>query len=454
MHEVGVLGVLLPEYGRAHCRVSYDFYHRYTADEHSLRMIRFLEELENKPNSFKEFSENYKQLNSKVLLKLSTFIQPIRKKKYLDAPNEHSKNISLATVHLDLNTEEFQTIDFLISNAYLMIETALHSDIRQPTVIENFAKKVGSIEKLDLLYLRSYAELRAVAPGTLTSWKKVVLSELHQRSRDYFQHPESLDSRPLTTWVEVYKILHWEFPPEDLESHFNNLPEDYLATVKVEEAALHMRLIRSLKDKSFIFNHSYNDEGKLHQIILCCPVKFDAFKVLVGTLTAQSINILEAKIFIRKDGIIIISANIEATERLTANNLEIWKNLKEDLGNIFKGHENLSNLLAQRTRYISEKKITEAIIPKAEVYNENDPHFSVVRIEARDHLGMLYKISTVFADFGIQTHSAKISTLGGHGIDVFYVSLQNKKILSEKLVRHVKEKIISAMMVQNPEDID
>ena len=454
MHEVGVLGVLLPEYGRAHCRVSYDFYHHYTADEHSLRMIRFLEELENKPNSFKEFSENYKQLNSKFLLKLSTFIQPIRERKHLEDPDEHSKNISLATVHLDLNTEEFQTIDFLISNAYLMIETALHSDIRQPTVIENFAKKVGSIEKLDLLYLRSYAELRAVAPGTLTSWKKVVLSELHQRSRDYFQHPESLDSRPLTTWVEVYKILHWEFPPEDLESHFNNLPEDYLATVKVEEAALHMRLIRSLKDKSFIFNHSYNDEGKLHQIILCCPVKFDAFKVLVGTLTAQSINILEAKIFIRKDGIIIISANIEATERLTANNLEIWKNLKEDLGNIFKGHENLSNLLAQRTRYISEKKITEAIIPKAEVYNENDPHFSVVRIEARDHLGMLYKISTVFAAFGIQIHSAKISTLGGHGIDVFYVSLQNKKILSEKLVRHVKEKIISAMMVQNPEDID
>ena len=454
MHEVGVLGVLLPEYGRAHCRVSYDFYHRYTADEHSLRMIRFLEELENKPNSFKEFSENYKQLNSKFLLKLSTFIQPIRERKHLEDPDEHSKNISLATVHLDLNTEEFQTIDFLISNAYLMIETALHSDIRQPTVIENFAKKVGSIEKLDLLYLRSYAELRAVAPGTLTSWKKVLLSELHQRSRDYFQHPESLYSRPLTTWVEVYKILHWEFPPEDLESHFNNLPEDYLATVKVEEAALHMRLIQSLKNKSFIFNHSYNDEGKLHQIILCCPVKFDAFKVLVGTLTAQSINILEAKIFIKKDGIIIIGANIEATERLTANNLETWKNLKEDLGNIFKGHENLSNLLAQRTRYISEKKITEAIIPKAEVYNENNPHFSVVRIEARDHLGMLYKISTVFAAFGIQIHSAKISTLGGHGIDVFYVSLQNKKILSEKLVRHVKEKIISAMMVQNPEDID
>ena len=68
MHEVGLLGLLLPEYGHAHCKVSYDFYHRYTADEHSLRMVHFLEELENNPNDFKELSENYNQLDSKVLL--------------------------------------------------------------------------------------------------------------------------------------------------------------------------------------------------------------------------------------------------------------------------------------------------------------------------------------------------------------------------------------------------
>ena len=141
MHEVGVLGLLLPEYGRANCKVSYDFYHRYTADEHSLRMIRFLEELETQPNNFKKFSKNYQQLNSKVLLKLSTFIQPITEKKDSGDTKEHSRILSLATAHLDLNTEELQTIGFLASNAYLMIETALHDDIHQPLIIENFAKR-------------------------------------------------------------------------------------------------------------------------------------------------------------------------------------------------------------------------------------------------------------------------------------------------------------------------
>ncbi|MBT3515833.1 MAG: hypothetical protein HN474_11040, partial [Nitrospina sp.] len=402
MHEVGILGLILPEYGRAHCKVSYDFYHRYTADEHSLRMVRFLEELENKPTEFKELAIIYERLHNKTLLKLSTFIQPAEENNDSDAPNGSFKNILPAIKHIDLNPKELKAVKFLANSSYLMIETALHSDINQPAVIEQFSKKVNSIEKLDLLYLRSYSELRAVAPGTLTSWKKVLLSELYQRSCDYLNNPESLHSRSLTTWVEVYKILHWEFPPEDLEFHFNNLPEDYLETVKVEEAALHMRLTRSLKNKPFIFNHYYNATGKFHQVTLCCLTKFDAFKTLVGTLTAQNINILEAKIFVRKDDIIIISATIEQSERLTEDNLEIWKNLKQDLKSIFEGQKSLQKILTARTRYTSKEEPIKSIPSKVVIDNTSDSNFSIVRIEARDHIGMLYKISKVFADFKIQ----------------------------------------------------
>ena len=335
-----------------------------------------------------------------------------------------------------------------------MIETALHNDINQPTVIENFAKTVSTRSRLDLLYLISYAELMAVAPGTWTSWKKVLLSELYHRSYDYFKQPESLHSRSLTTWLEVYKILHWEFPPEDLEFHFNNMPEDYLETVKAEEAALHIRLIRSLKNKPLILNHSYNEEGKVYQVILCLPKKIDAFKKVVGVLTAQNMNILEAKIYLRKDEIIIISINIEETERLSVDNLEIWKNINHELKEVFENKKDLLTLLAGRTRYISEKIITGNITPKIQINNKGDQNFSVIRIEARDHLGMLYKISKIFADTGIHIHSAKIATQGGIGIDVFYVSLENKKISSNKLVSLIKKKMKSAMLLENPGDLD
>ena len=132
---------------------------------------------------------------------------------------------------------------------------------------------------------------------------------------------------------------------------------------------------------------------------------------------------------------------------------QTWKNLNQNLRDIFEGQKDLATLLAERTHYVLGRKLTEAIIPKVLVDNESDPNFSVVRIEARDHLGMLYKISKILAALKVQIHSAKISTQGGRGIDVFYVSLQNKKLLSEKLVRDVKEKLGSAILIKNSKDI-
>ena len=231
------------------------------------------------------------------------------------------------------------------------------------------------------------------------------------------------------------------------------MPKDYLETVQAEEAALHMRLIRPLKNKPFIFNHGYKEDGKFHQVILCCAKRPEAFKTIVGALTAQNMNILEAKIYARKDGVIIISLNIAATVRQDRDNLETWKNLNQNVRDIFEGQKDLSTLLATRTRYISEKKLVGAITPKVSVDNTSDPNFSVVRIEAHDHLGMLYKISKTFADLEVQIHSAKISTQGGRGIDVFYVSQQNKKLLFDKLILRIKERISSAILVKNLEDI-
>ncbi|SUZ89160.1 uncharacterized protein METZ01_LOCUS42014 [marine metagenome] len=362
--------------------------------------------------------------------------------------------INFISERLYLQTEEKELLEFLIKNIYEMIETALHQDIHQPTVIQKFAKTVVTDERLAALYLFSFAELRAVAPGTLTAWKKLLLSELYERTLKYLHDPESLDKYPQVTRAGVFKALHGELPVADIESHLRLMPEDYLMTAYSEEVALHIRLIRSLKDKPFILHHEFNEEGKFHNLTLSCVSGQESFKKLVGALTAKSLNILGAHIYLKKDGYVIVSVQVEESDIATGGNFEIWKEIKFNLAKLFSKETNLKKMMRSRTRYAGEQKgLDKAIVPRVQVEKETTDTFTTIRVEARDHMGMLYKIASVFADFGILIHRAKISTQGDRGIDVFYVSLKDQRVPFNKLMSQFKANMIKILMIERLEDV-
>lgn len=453
LHESEILGQVLPEFGRAHCMVNYDFYHRYTADEHSMRMIRFVEQLASSNGAdTEELAKIFQELPEQFLLKFAFLLMSIGKDH--GSQTSFNKNTILSGIaeRFRLIPRRAQMVSFLIENQNEMIEAALHQDIYQPFIIQNFARKAVNEEGLKLLYLMSYAELRAVAPGTWTSWKNVLLSELYRNTLEYLQRPESLAEKPDAIRDEVVNALKQEVPVAEIEQHLNQLPDDYLLSVTAAEVALHLRLIRSLKEKPYILHHEYNDQGKFHNVTLCCLAKLEAFKKLVGTLTSKNLSIRDARIYLKQDGIAIITVQVAETKE-DHQGLEVWKSVKENLGKVIAGDMDLKTLFATRTRYVTPNKAPTAIIPKVKLDNTLKTPFTEVRIEARDHIGMLFKIAKVFADMGIQVHHAKISIRGDRGIDVFYASLNGKKILLPRLIRQVKEQMVQILLIDRLEDI-
>jgi len=455
MHETEILEQVLPEFGLAHCKVNHDFYHHYTADEHSLRIIRFLEELASTTLSNPtDMVSLYKKYPHKKTLKFAALLQSAGTLSNMEGESGLTGFLRFIGNRLHLETDEKELLEFLIKNIYKMVDTALHQDIHQPVVIQKFAKIVGNPERLAALSIFSYAELRAVAPGTLTAWKKLLLSELYERTLSFLLDPKSLDQHPQATRVDVFRALHRELPVAEIESFLRLMPEDYLMTEHSEQVALHIRLSRSLKDKPFILHHEFNEAGGYHNITLFCISGQDSFKKMVGALTAKSLNILGAHIYLKKDGYVIVSVQVEESEIATGDNFEIWKNIKLNLSDLFSKETSLQKMMRSRTRYAGEQKGShEAIVPRVQVERETADTFTVIRVEARDHLGMLYKIASVFADFGILIHRAKISTQGDRGIDVFYVSLKDQRVTFQKLMSQFKANMIKTLMIEKLEDV-
>lgn len=455
MHETGILEQVLPEFGLAHCKVNHDFYHHYTADEHSLRIIRFLEELEFAALSNPaDLAALYKKCPHKKALKFAALLQSAGTLSNMEGEPGLTGFLNFIGNRLRLETGEKELLEFLIANIYEMVDTALHQDIHQPAVIQKFAKRVGNLERLAALFLISYAELRAVAPGTLTAWKKLLLSELYERTFKYLRDPGSLNQRPQATRAGVFRALHRELPVADIESYLRLMPEDYLMAERSEQVALHIRLSRSLKEKPFVLHREFSEAGGFHNITLFCVSGQESFKKMVGVLTAKSLNILGAQIYLKKDGFVVLSVQVEMGRTAAADNIGIWKGVKENLLDLFSKKTDLQKMMRSRARFAGEQKGPgKAIVPRVEVEKETTAAYTVIRVEARDHMGMLYKIASVFADFGILIHRAKISTQGDRGIDVFYVSLKDRNAAFNRLMSRFKENMVRTLMTEKLEDV-
>jgi [protein-PII] uridylyltransferase len=457
MHEAGVLGKILPEFGQTHCMVYYDFYHRYTADEHSLRMVRFLEGLEGdrEIGELSVLSEGVCGRGSKSgwRLKLAALLSSLRNQREGEEPQKTWDVLLPVFQRLQLTPDEAETVHFLIENLYEMMETAFHQDIHQPAVVKGFVQKVHSLERLNQLYLMSYAELRAVAPDTWTAWKKNLLSEFYHRTRNYLERPESLAQKPNDTLEEVYRVMEGEFSRADIEHHLSMMPDDYLVTTYPGEVALHLRIVRELAvPRTFVAQHSYNTVGGFYNLVLCCPNKVETFKKIVGAMTAKNLNILGAQIYLRKDDIVIFTIQAEGAEGVDLSAPKVWTDLENNLHEVLDDCKDLATLFKTRMRY-AQKKRPLPIVPKIQIDNTPASAYTVLRIEARDHLGMLYKIAKVLADLDIQIHRAKISCMGGRGIDVFYVSQRGQKIVFDRLIRRTKENLINILLIEKMEDI-
>jgi len=185
MHDSGLLGRILPEFGAITCRVVRDFYHKYTVDEHTLLAIRTLERLATpmlpgtSTRERERFASLLQDLERPELLVLALLLHDVGK----SGDEEHvAESVRLARGVFDrlaMPADAREAVEFLIANHLQMSTVAFRRDTEDPETVRRFAAVVGVEDRLKMLCLLTLADVDAVSLETLTPWKAELLWRLY-----------------------------------------------------------------------------------------------------------------------------------------------------------------------------------------------------------------------------------------------------------------------------------
>ena len=427
MHETGVLGRFIPEFGALRWLVVHEPYHMYTVDEHTLLAIKNLENLKTtKYRHLEELSQIINSLENLDLLFMSILFHDIGKAAGKHHEEEGYKRLKHILERFNLESSKRTRIEFLVKNHILMSRLAMTRESSDMDVIAMFSDVVGDLENLKALYLITYADMSAVNPRFWTSWKSYLLRELYLSTREYLSGIKK-------GRAEYLRSLQADYPgimTEELIRFIDEMPERYLLSTSKSKVIADYGLKKKAVWEFFSMRIDNRSDG-VTEIVICTKDSPGLFSKIVGFLSSKRLNIFSGSIFTGETGIVIDRISISNWKDIWWEGLE--RELEDGLRGIIVDEKPVQ--VVQRTG--ETNSLFDLFI---ELDNETSPVFSIIEIFTQDRLGLLYDISMIMYEKGLNIVSARLHTESGLAQDTFYVQSDNKKITDTAI-----QEILSAL---------
>ncbi len=448
MHELGVLGRYLPEWGALTCLVQYDVYHKFTADQHSLIAVQNLEALA--PGQSPD-SEGNAQVVSELerpgLLMLGMLLHDIGKGKGHGHVAKGIPLIETLAARMGLPAEDADKVIFLVAHHLTMSHVAQRRDIDDPKTIESLAGICRTPERLRMLYLLTCADMRAVGPGVMTGWQAQVLWDLYARTLARLTGGQRERATRESVAQRVAAAMRGDVARTAVTAHLALLSDRYLTTTSPQRIAAHLRLLDRLADGGVLATELFHhpDLGSSELVVATRDVP-GLFSIIAGTLASQGINILSAQLHTRADGIALDTFQVNDPFGEAVTEEVRWRRTLEALRRVLRGEANVEDLLARR-RAVSPSADGVPGPPKISVDNQISDSRTVVEVKCPDRVGLLYVITRTLSGHGLDIASARIATEIDHAYDTFYVTdRQGRRLEDEAAMARVRESLEDALL--------
>jgi [protein-PII] uridylyltransferase len=446
MHETGVLGRLLPAFARVTFLVQHDAYHRYTVDEHSLRAVEVLDEVATSgEDSQAALRRVFEEVRQPVRLYLGMLLHDIGKGR---GGGHVAKGAAIADrvcARLRLPREAAEDVVFLVRSHLLLSHLSQRRDVSEPAVVAGLVAEVGTLDRLDMLLLLTYADHRAVGPDVWNEWKGGLLWDLYDRARRELSGAgDGAGARPEAR-EEAVEALASEFPRSTLERHFALMPQRYLRTAPAASMVRGFRLLQRLQEGSLVAEWRPLPDRRCTELTICARDARGLVARLAGTLSAHGLDLLSVDVYTREDGVVLDTFRLSG-QGGAAVRPERWEPLEAKLRAAVEGRLDVAAAVdAWRVRAPRRRRRA----PRSRAVVRFDPHasaaYSVLEVRADDEPGLVYAIASVLSGLGLDIAFAAIATEKSQAFDVFYLTDAEGRKLDSGRMRAVEEALRGAL---------
>jgi [protein-PII] uridylyltransferase len=450
MNETGVLGRFVRAFGRIVAMMQFNMYHHYTVDEHLLRCIGVLAEIERGTNEeFTLANDLTRKIlpEHRTLLYVAMFLHDIAKGRIEDHSLAGARIARVFCPRLGMSAADTETVAWLVEQHLVMSTVAQSRDLSDRKTIENFAAVVQSLERMKLLTILTTADIRAVGPGVWNGWKAQLLRTLYYETEPVLTGGFSEVNRAQRVAMAQgeLKAELKDWPAERIEAYFARHYPAYWLKVDLPHRVAHARFVYAAEsaDKTMATTFALDASRGVTEVTVLAPDHPWLLSTLAGACAATGANIVDAQIFTTTDGRVLdtiaVSREFEQDEDETRRGARIADTIEKALSGTLKLPEVVARRSATKGRFRAF-----AIEPEVTINNQWSNRYTVIEVMGLDRPGLLYELTATLSKLSLNITSAHVATFGERVVDVFYVT----DLLGAKIASPTREMAIKRSLLQ------
>ncbi|HTV37358.1 MAG TPA: [protein-PII] uridylyltransferase, partial [Xanthobacteraceae bacterium] len=428
MNEAGVLGAFVPDFGRVVAMMQFNMYHHYTVDEHLIRCIGELGQIERGENPAIALASELMgtiRPEHRAVLYVALFLHDIAKGRVEDHSIAGARIARRFCTRLGFTAADTELVAWLVEVHLVMSTVAQSRDLSDRKTIENFAAVVQSLERMKLLAILTTADIRAVGPGVWNGWKAQLLRTLYYETEPVLTggFSEVDRARRVAVAQAEFHAQFTDWPEAERETYIGRHYPAYWLKVDLAHKLEQARFVRAAEaaHKRLATSVGFDAGRGVTELTVFAPDHPWLLSIIAGACALAGSNIVDAQIYTTTDGLALDTISLSREFERDEDEARRAARIGDLIEKALRGEIKLPEVVAKRAPPKGRLKAF-AIEPEVTINNQWSARYTVVEVTGLDRPGLLYELTTTLSGLSLNIASAHVATFGERVVDVFYVT--------------------------------